>query len=172
MGFIDRLFHKPPVYKYPAMLQITTALTQTAIGDMAREIFVPIPVTRLVLENGEVCIYCERAVLITEKMQVVGRKQRRGGFSVRLFGGVTYHTGDGGSDVVRGIVPEYVQGKLYVTSKRIVFSADTKAFSMPLRKVVSYSEADGNLVIQFDNASKKIYLPTAFCALMAIKQNI
>lgn len=172
MGMLDRLFHAKPIRKYPEMPQIATGLTQSAICNMRKGIFVPIPVTKLVLAGGESCFYCDHAVVISEKMQVVGRKRKGGGFSVRVLRGLTYHTGDDGNDVIRDWVPEYTKGKLYITNQRIVFSADAQSFNKPLDSIVSFGEECGNLIIQFDKISRKFYLPTTHCAIKAIEYSI
>ena len=169
MGFLDNLFGMQPSARYPEMPQIETALTPATINAMRKGIFRPIAVSKLVLSSGEICYYCDCAVAITQRMQVVGRKRNGGGFSVRVLRGLTYHSRDDGSDVIRDWVPEYTRGKLYVTNKRIVFTAESSAFSNPLSKMVAFHESEGNLVLQFGSMSKKIYTPTVDCAVKAIE---
>ncbi|MDE6614778.1 MAG: hypothetical protein K2K24_04640 [Clostridia bacterium] len=169
---LDKLLGSRPRDTYPAMPQVTTALTQRAIADMNSGIFNTIAVNKLVLKGGENCIYCDYAVAVTEKLQTVGNVSNGGGFSVRVCRGVTYRFGNRGNEVIRDVIPKDVQGKLYITNKRIVFSAEEGAFSMPLAKVISYQIDGEMIIIQFDKSSKKLYLPTASCAINALKYAI
>ena len=77
--------------------------------------------------------------------------------------GMYYHTGNRGHAVIRDKVPEYHKGKLYITNKRIIFSADTKAFQHPLSDLISFREEDGNYVLQFSRACYRLYLPVTKC---------
>ena len=162
MGFLQTLL--PMRSTQPEMPQISTALTQTAIDDIMNGIFPPLPVRLLSLKTGEQCFYCDYAVRIIEKLQVVGRRRRGGGVSVRILRGLTCRVGTGGNDLIRDNVPEYTKGKLYLTDKRIVFSASKTAFQKPLEQVVSYSGEGKNLTLQFSDMSCCLFLKTIHCA--------
>lgn len=164
MKFFRNFFEPSLMPQQPSMPQIHTVLTQTAISNMMRGVFLPIPVKRLSMKPGESCLFCDHAVSITEKLRVVGRQRLGGAFSIRIMKGLTYHTGNGGDATIRENVQEYTQGKLYITNKRIIFSADSKAFQRKISDVVAYSIEESCLIIQFTNKSYRIYLPVAECA--------
>jgi len=164
MGILKDLFCPDPIQLQPGMPQIATAMTNKNISDILSGYIQSIPVKRIVLKPGEECLFCDYAVLITEKLQVVGRQGNGGNFTFRIMKGMYYHTGNRGNTVIRDKVPEYVKGKLYITNKRVVFSADSKAFQHNLSSMISYREEDGCLILQFSNSSYRLYLPVVSCA--------
>lgn len=169
MSFLQRIFDSPDIQAHPPMPQINTALTQAAVDAIMNGKFPSIPVQRLVLKTGERCLYCDYAVKITEKLRVIGYRSRGHGCYVRLFRGVGLHTGDGARAAVRDNVQEYVKGKLYITNKRVIFSADKGSFHKPITGLVSFAEDNGNLVLQFGNMSCKLYLQTLHCAVRVLE---
>lgn len=168
MGLFRNFLDPPILPQHPAMPQIHTALTQKAISNMMNGIFDVIPVKRLNLKSGEDCIFCDHAIEITEKLRVVGRQRAGGFFSIRIVKGLTYHTGNGGDATIRENVQEYIQGKLYITNKRIIFSSDDKAFQKKITDIISYNIDGYCLIIQFTNKSYRIYLPAVECADKAL----
>lgn len=164
MGLLKDLFCPDPVQMQPTMPQISTVMTNRNISDILSGTMRPIQVKRIVLRPYEECLFCDYAVLITEKLQVVGRQGNGGNFTFRIMKGMYYHTGNRGQTVIRDKVPEYFKGKLYITNKRIVFSADNKAFQNDLSSLISYREEDGCLILQFSRSCYRIYLPVVSCA--------
>lgn len=169
MSFLQRIFEPPAVQVHPPMPEINTVLTQAAVDAIINGKFPTIPVHRLVLRNGEKCLYCDYAVKIIEKLRVIGYRSRGHGGYVRLFRCVGLHTGDGARAAVRDNVQEYVKGKLYITNKRVIFSADKGSFTKSIAGLVSFAEDNGNLVLQFSNMSCKLYLQTLHCAVRVLE---
>lgn len=164
MNFFQNFLKPSLIPQQPSMPQVHTVLAQTAISNMMKGVFLSIPVKRLAMKQGENCLFCDHAVSIIEKLRVVGRQRLGGAFSIRIMKGLTYHTGNGGDATIRENVQEYIQGKLYITNKRIVFSADKNAFQRKISDVVAYSIEESCLIIQFTNKSYRIYLPVTECA--------
>lgn len=164
MGLFD-IFNPPSVPTEPSMPVVSTVLSQKAVSNILQGKIIPIPVKRLALRKNEDCLFCDYGVMVTEKLKVVGRQRTGGGFFIRIFNGLTYHTGTGGSVNVRDKVPEYFKGKFYITSNRIIFSSDQKAFQKKKDDLVSYNVEDNcYLILQFTSGAYKIYLPVAVCA--------
>ena len=65
---------------------------------------------------------------------------------------------------VRDKVQDYQEGKLYITNKRIIFSASAKSFSKRLTDLISYNTQDNYLILQFEKGNYCIYLPVIHCA--------
>lgn len=169
MGFLSDLFNPPPIKTQPDFPTIDTALTPHAITSIESGIFQPFPVKKLTARTGEDCLFCDHAVMITEKLRVVARQRKGYGCSVRIMKGLYFHDGNGGSVSIRDNVPEYNQGKLYITNQRIIFSADSRAFQKPLKDLITYSVDGSCLVLQFTNKSYRIYLPVVSCAEKVIE---
>lgn len=169
MGIMQKIFGPPDVQTQPPMPRIQTALTQAAVDAILSGQFPSMPVQRLVLHKGEKCFYCDHAVRIIEKLKVVGYRSRGFGGYVRVFRGAGLHTGDGFRAAVRNHVPEYKQGKLYITNERIIFFADSGAFQKRLKDVISFGEAGADLVLQFNATSCRLYLQTLTCALRVLE---
>jgi len=91
------------------------------------------------------------------------------GASFRICKGLTWHTGTHDTQQIRDKVPEYIKGKLYITNRRVIFSADSKAFHKNLKDLISYRIEDGTLIIQFSNASYRMYLPVPDCAEIVLE---
>lgn len=164
MGFLRDLFCPPLPELQPGMPQVTTVMTDANITNICSGYIRPIPVRKIVLKPGEQCLFCDYAILVTERLQVVGRQGIGGNFTFRIMKGMYYHTGNRGQAVIRDKVPEYYKGKLYITDKRIIFSADTKAFQHYLKDLISYREEDGMYVLQFSRACYRLFLPVPKCA--------
>ena len=169
MGLLQRLFGPPDVQIQPPMPKVESALTQTAVDAIMNGKFPPMPVRRIVLKNGERCLYCDHAVKVIEKLRVIGYRSHGHGCYLRVFRGVGVHTGDGARAAVRSNVQEYVKGKLYITNKRVIFSADKGAFHKPVASIVSYAEEAGCLVLQFNNMSCRLYLQSLHCAVRVLE---
>lgn len=164
MGLFD-IFNPPAVQTEPSMPVVSTVLSQNTVSNILQGKIIPIPVKRLALRKNENCLFCDYGVMITEKLQIVGRKRNGSGFSIRIVKGLTYHTGNGGTVNVRDKVPEYFKGKFYITSDRIIFSSDQKAFQKKKDDLISYSVEDNcYLILQFTSGAYKIYLPVVACA--------
>lgn len=165
MGFFERLFCPPQrILLQPEKPVLSTALTQTAIEGILRGTFRAIPVKKIVLRKNEECLFCDHAVLVTEKLRVVGHKRVGHHYSLRIVKGFTYHTSDGGNVSIRDNIQEYTLGKLYITTKRIVFSAGKRAFQKPLSSLISYQVEEDELVLQFSSDSYVLTLPVPICA--------
>lgn len=169
MGFLNDLFNPPPIKTQPDFPVVDTALTPHAITSIENGMFTTLPVKRLTTRAGEDCYFCDRAVMITEKLRVVARQRKGYGCSMRIMKGLYFHDGNGGSVSIRDNVPEYNQGKLYITNQRIIFSADAKAFQKQLKDLITYSVDGSCLILQFTSKSYRIYLPVVSCAEKVIE---
>lgn len=164
MGFLKNLLLPEVAQPQPSMPVVTTGLHQTIISLILSGSKPILRVRRIALKKGEECRFCDHAVRVDEKLKVVGHQRTRNGFSIRIIKGVYYRTGAGNTMAVRDNVQEYQQGKLYITNKRIIFSASSKSFSKNLSDLVSYNVQDNYLILQFEKGNYCIYLPVVQCA--------
>ena len=169
MGFLGKIFNPSVAPPQPSMPNVTTGLTQNTINAIMSGKLVRLNISKVVLQKGEECYFCDHAVRIDERLQVVGRQRTGGGFSIRIMKGISYHTGNGGSMTVREKVQDYQEGNFYITNKRMIFSASEKSFSKRIADLISYNIQDGNLILQFEKGDYCIHLPIVECAEQIIK---
>jgi len=96
-----------------------------------------VPVTNLVMEKGEKAYWAEPAILM--EVKVINRRYEGGweGVSFRIMKGVSYRVGGYRGHIVSetGLVPVR-DGELVITSNRIIFRGDVKAFAIKLDKIL------------------------------------
>ncbi len=114
-----------------------------------------VPATNLVMQKGEAAYWAEPAILVEEK--VVRRRYEGGsqGVSFRIMKGVSYRIGAHRGHIVSetGFVP-VSDGELIITSKRIIFRGDGKAFAINLNKILDIQILTNGLQISENNKSK------------------
>lgn len=164
MGFLKNLLLPQVAQPQPTMPIVVTGLSQTAISAILSGKKPKLKVNKLKLLKGEECRFFDHAVRVDEKLRVVGNQKTRNGFSIRIISGVYYRTGAGNTMTVRDKVQDYQEGKLYITNKRIIFSASAKSFFKRLTDLISYNTQDNYLILQFEKGNYCIYLPVIHCA--------
>ncbi len=111
----------------------------------------------LILQRGETPHWREQAEILEEK--VIRREYVGGssGFSFRIAKGVRYHVGGTRGRLVShtGIVP-VSQGEFIVTSKRLIFRANTKNFATPLDKIIDLQLYTDGLRVGVQNKQKPV----------------
>ena len=111
----------------------------------------PLPVltsASIVLQKEEVCHLAQPANYVVIKNVVVGRKSS-GGRRSTTFLGVRYSGGQRYSKSIRGNVAETTPGQLFITSKRIVFTAMKGAFNKKLTEITAITPYADSFIIQF-----------------------
>lgn len=113
----------------------------------------PLPVVpcSLMLSDGEVCHYCEKASYVKIRNQVVGYSGGNAGISVRVAKGITYRTGRSAGTPIRGNITEKNDGYLQVTNKRIVFTGITASFDKKIKNLSSVTHFDNGIAFQFSS---------------------
>lgn len=172
MGFLSDLFTPVIAQPYPTMPVINTGLPQKAISDILQDKNVVLSVSKIVLKRNEKCMFFDHAVRVDVKLRTVGNQRQRDGFSVRILRGLNYRIGNGRTMTVRDNVPEYQEGKLYITNQRIIFSSSAKSFAKRLDTLISYDIKDDYLLLQFERGNYCIYLPLITCAEKIMKKII
>lgn len=111
----------------------------------------PLPVissSGIVLQKDEVCHFADVAVYVQIKNVVIGRTSTGGRNSTRIFG-VSVSSGKRQTETIRGDVAETSTGQLFITSKRIVFSAMKGAFNKKLTEVTAITPCADCFILQF-----------------------
>lgn len=101
--------------------------------------------TPVLLNPGEQAVYDCSAVRTETKTRVVGHNRNKSA-SIRVAKGVSVRTG-GGDRSVYGDVKTSSSGRFVVTTEKIVFSSQQKAFSAPVADITSVEAYDGGMTI-------------------------
>ena len=113
---------------------------------------------RIMLSDGEVCHFSERAIIVTEKTRkrYVGRSNC---FSFRVCRGVTYRTGQNRGTPIEETYTEKNKGLLYVTNKRIIFVSDKNAFDKKLKSLTAITPYSNAVQFQFSSKTYTVMVP-------------
>ena len=93
MGLLEQLFgiYTPQIPQPPSM---TSVLPFAAQKSLQTGLLPTLNVSTLIMSQGEVCHYVDKACLFTKKIERHYRRVNRGS-SFRVMKGWTYHTGNG-----------------------------------------------------------------------------
>jgi hypothetical protein len=114
----------------------------------------------IVLQRNEIAYWESSANLLVNKVVTTGYTSGSRGVSIRVMKGVSYRVGSSRSQPIKQEVTTRYPGVLVITSKRVVFAASQKSFSIPFSQLISfdpYSDGIGfqknnkELILQFNN---------------------
>lgn len=109
----------------------------------------------LQLAQGEFCHFVGEAYFCEMKQQVVGYEGGSGGTSVAVVKGVRVNVGSHKGHYVREEIMEKTDGTIYLTSKKIIFTAIKNSSSIRYDDIINVNVIGEMLQIQTD---KKSYL--------------
>lgn len=120
-----------------------------------------VPAPGLVLDDGEVCVYCSPAQYTVTKNKVTGYVREGGGASVRIIPGVSIGRSTGVSRAIRENVTELYQGILYITNKRVVFSGTRGNFDKKLGAITTFAVHPKGIELQFGSSLYELLVQNA-----------
>ena len=126
----------------------------------------------VILTSGETAVYACRAERIETKNRRLGTTGSGGGASIRVAKGVSLRTGTTGSKSVYGDVEMVHAGEFVVTTSRIVFVANSRAFEEKLSSISAVSVDSGCLAIMTAKGSYALRMPLAEYPCEIIKRCI
>lgn len=101
----------------------------------------------VILTNGEQAVYACRAERVETKNRRIGTTGGGAGASFRVAKGITLRTGGAGSKSVYGDVEMVHAGEFVVTTDRVVFVANSRAYEEKLSSISAVSVDSGCLAI-------------------------
>ena len=107
------------------------------------------------LSKGEVCHFMGDGYFCKLKQQVVGYEGGSRGVSIRVMKGMSFRVGNHRGHYVKEDVTEKTNGIIYLTSKKIIFTAIKNSSTIKYEDIVNLNVADNMLQIQ---TQKKSYL--------------
>lgn len=98
----------------------------------------PLTELQIALQKYEECYMGFPAKLIESKTITAGYKNINHGFSMPIVKGIRYRAGTGYSMPVRETVTTSYSGAIYLTDRRIIFSAGEGSFTLKFDKLISF----------------------------------
>lgn len=126
----------------------------------------------VILEQDEQAVYACAAERVETKNRKLGTTGSGGGASIRIAKGVRVRTGSTGSKSVYGDIEMTHAGEFVVTTSRIVFVANSRAFEEKLSSISAVSVDDGCLTIMTAKTSYALRMPLAEYPCSIIKHCI
>ena len=165
MGFLSGLFGNNNNNNNDE--NIPAIMPPGAIDQIRRGILPTMNTNQLMMTNGEVCHFVERAIRVTEK-KIKHYEGGSQGVSIRVMKGVTYRTGRHKGVPVEDISYVKTKGLLYVTNKRIVFFADGQGFEKKFKTLTACVPYSNAIKLQFGNTTMTLMVPDGNAANMVI----
>ncbi len=109
----------------------------------------------LCLTKNEICHFESSASFCKLKQQVVGYQGGSRGFSVRVIKGLSFRVGNHRGHYIKEEIKEKTNGTIYLTSKKIIFSALKNSCVIKYKDIVNLNIVEN--MIQFQT-EKKTYL--------------
>jgi hypothetical protein len=113
----------------------------------------------VILNAGEQAVYACRADRIETKNHRIGTTGGGAGVSVKVAKGIRFRTGGTGSKSVYGDVEMIHSGEFVVTTHRIVFVANSRAFEEQISAISAVSVDEGCLAIMATGTSYALRMP-------------
>lgn len=110
----------------------------------------PILDVPLILAPDETCHFTVDSKLYSE---VIKRRGRVGGFSIRVMKGVYWHTGGFASEP-ESHVQEVDSGKIYITNKKTYFIGGLKTITIAHKKVLNYVRYQDGFKLNYEGSKK------------------
>lgn len=118
----------------------------------------------LILKNDEFACNEVQTYIIETKNKAIGSTGSGSGVSIRVFRGVSVHSGTNRSRKIYRDVTEKYFGNFIITNQRIVFLNNQKGFEIPYKNLTGLFSSGKNLILQSKNKSYTIFVntPTVF----------
>lgn len=116
--------------------------------------------TYLNLSKEETCCYVDNAYTYSDKVITTGYSGKRTGSSFKITKGLAYNIGEHTTKAIRELERTTYNGILYITTKRVVFTAEKGSFNKDFNKITSVQEVDYGLIIQLDSKTLPIVTNT------------
>ena len=162
---MEWLFGKPKA-TYPTVPSI---LPEIAKNEIQNGRLPHINVNELFTKRGEICHYADRAILILKQEKSIRTTKNYGVSTPGILKGNRYHSGSSVSTLNKQYEMDYQKGMLYITNKRIIFSAKDVGFDkqyMYLSSVKPYSNA---IELQYGSTIYSIFVPDGAIAYTVIQ---
>ena len=164
------IFNKPQQKSMPTFSANQTVLPPVAISHMEAGILAELNVPNLMLKKGEKCCFVDKSYQMVE-ITTTRNVRKSGGTSMPsvFFKGVRYHMGSSESVPVTETTVDYIPGYLYITNKRIIFTAQKGGLEKSLTTLSAFHPYSNAVGLQFGSKVINFILPRADLAVQTLQ---
>jgi hypothetical protein len=123
----------------------------------------------IVLQKSETAYLEIKAELLVSKVVTTGYSRGNRGVSIRVMKGLSYRVGSSRSTPITQQVDTKFAGVFAITSKRVVFAASQKAFSIPFSQLISFVPYSDGIALQKNNKERMLQFSDSNTAEIANK---
>lgn len=144
----------------PELLPSQTILPTAAICQIESNSLTELNVPSLVLHKNEKCRFVDKCYRINET-QMTRNIRKSCGMSMPslFFKGVRYHSGSSYTSPVTEVQMQYIPGYLYITDRRILFTAKQCSMDKTLKSLSNYIPYSNAIGMQFGSTVVNFILP-------------
>lgn len=164
------IFNKPQQKSMPTFSASQTILPLTAISRIESGCLAELNVPNLMLKKGEKCCFVDKSYQMLE-ITTTRNVRRSGGTSMPsvFFKGVRYHMGSSESVPVTETKVDYIPGYLYITNKRIIFTAQKGGLEKSLTSFSAFHPYSNAIGLQFGSKVINFILPRSDLAIQTLQ---
>ena len=164
------IFDTPHRNAMPEFQRSQTVLPAVAIQRIESNLLPELRVPNLILKKDEACRFVDKSYRNVETT-TTHRVRHSGGISTPslLFKGVRYHTGTSSSTPITEVHTQYIPGYLYITDKRILFTAKEHGFEKSLQALSSFTPYSNAVGMQFGQTVIHFILPRTDLAIKTLQ---
>lgn len=126
----------------------------------------------LILADNEKCHFIDDVKLLRQKNQITGYEGGSAGVSVRIMRGVSVRSASYKGRPIRQNVTEEISGRLYITSKRLIFNSLHQSFNKTVKTITAIQTYADALAIQFGSTNYILAMPHPAIAEKVVRKVI
>ena len=165
MGFFEWLFGNPK----ETIPTIPSILPEIAKNEIRSGRLPHINVNELFTRRGEICHYADHAILVVKKDKSVRTSRHYGLSTPGIFKGDRFYTGHSVDTLNKQFETEYRKGMLYITNRRIIFTAKDGGFDKQYMYLSSIKPFKNAIELQYGSTIFSIFVPDGIIAYTAIQ---
>lgn len=154
----------------PTFTASQTVLPLTTISRIESGCLAELNVPNLILKKGEKCCFVDKSYQMVE-IVTTRNVRKSGGTSMPsvFFKGVRYHMGGSESVPVTETKVDYIPGYLYITNKRIIFTAQKGGLEKSLTSLSAFHPYSNAIGLQFGSKVINFILPRSDLAIQTLQ---
>lgn len=155
MGFLKNFFSPQPQIppSVPSMLP-QVAKQQINSGNLPT-----LNVSKLMLKQGEVCHFADRAIYEKKTINKHYVRNNRGTSMPGIFKGNRVYFGNGDTRVEQVETYDTIRGYLYITNKRVIFVDESNGFNEKVTDLIAVTPYSNCVILQFQKSNYKLFVP-------------
>lgn len=165
MGLLEWLFGKPK----ETAPTIPSILPDIAKNEIRNGRLPHINVNELFTRRGEICHYADHAILVVKKEKSIRTSRSYGLSTPGIFKGDHLYSGHTVNTLDKQYETDYQKGMLYITNKRIIFTAKDGGFDKQYIYLSSIKPYTNAIELQYNSTIYSIFVPDGMIAYTVIQ---